>query len=75
MPIRQQDAFGRIAHRGLPPAGNRCPPSRIGLRTRARLVRYPPAGTSQTYLVGTRKLRGRQQDADQIETIPFLMAK
>ena len=74
MPIRQQDALGDIAYRGLPPAGSHGSPSRMGLPMAARLVSYSPAGTSQTYLVDTRKLRG-QLDAHQIETIPFLMAK
>ena len=75
MAIRQQDALGRAAHRGLPHAGNWYLSQRIGLRMTARLGCYPPAGTSQTYLVGARKLRGTHLDGDQIETIPFLMAK
>jgi len=41
----------------------------------ARLASYWRAVTSQIYLVNARKLREGENDADQIDTIPFLMAK
>ena len=43
--------------------------------TTARLASYWRAVTSQIYLVNARKLREGESDADQIDTIPFLMAK
>ena len=75
MPVGQQHASRRLlAHRAPRVRTEMFAVPKPMLMT-ARLASCWLAVTSQIYWVNARKLREGESDADQIETIPFLMAK